>query len=150
MYVVTPLRHSVSLLYVTFPMRLQDHFNGTLFRFPLRTATAATASDIKPSPCGPESVMGLLEALQRVMPQALLFLKSVRVSVIAPAVHFRQMVVHYMQKCSFLLVGCSTVLSVCVGLRWQCCEMQWLMHLHELGMQHHTGCQGSVWFWSCW
>lgn len=56
----------------------QDRFNGTLFRFPLRDAVAAAASDIKATPTTPADVLGLFEALRGALPAALLFLKSVR------------------------------------------------------------------------
>ncbi|KXZ55127.1 hypothetical protein GPECTOR_3g279 [Gonium pectorale] len=57
---------------------MRERFNGTLFRFPLRGAAAAAASDIKSSSCGPEDVEALLEAFRRQLPSALLFLKNIR------------------------------------------------------------------------
>lgn len=53
-------------------------YDGTLFRFPLRSEHAAASSDIKPSPCTPEQVMSLLESFKGQLPRALLFLKNVR------------------------------------------------------------------------
>ena len=63
----------------TIPSQLaQGHFPGTLFRLPLRTSATAAASDIKPAAFSPEDGWALLGALAQELPEAMLFLKSVR------------------------------------------------------------------------
>ena len=57
---------------------LQSSFPGTLFRLPLRLPSAAASSSIKSSPTTTHQALALLESLQQQLPQALLFLKSVR------------------------------------------------------------------------
>lgn len=47
--------------YLFFGCELKKHFNGTLFRFPLRTATVARDSEISHASYSPESVMNLLD-----------------------------------------------------------------------------------------
>jgi hypothetical protein len=59
-------------------LHVQGSFPGTLFRFPLRNSTTAATSDIKPHPTSPQQALELLLSLQDVLPQALLFLKSLR------------------------------------------------------------------------
>jgi hypothetical protein len=56
----------------------QGSFQGTLFRFPLRSSSTAAASDIKASATSASQALGLLQSLAAVLPQALLFLKSLR------------------------------------------------------------------------
>ncbi len=46
--------------YLFFGCELKKHFNGTLFRFPLRTAAVARDSDISHASYSPTSVMNLL------------------------------------------------------------------------------------------
>lgn len=46
--------------YQFFGCELKSHFNGTLFRFPLRTAAAARDSEISHTSYSPDSVMNLL------------------------------------------------------------------------------------------
>lgn len=46
--------------YLFFGCELKKHFNGTLFRFPLRTATAARDSEISHASYSPDSVKKLL------------------------------------------------------------------------------------------
>lgn len=50
---------------------------GTLFRFPLRSAAAAAASDIKPAEAREADVHALLAGLRAGLPAALLFLRNV-------------------------------------------------------------------------
>jgi hypothetical protein len=57
---------------------LQGSFPGTLFRFPLRSSSTAAASDIKASATSAGQALALLQSLAAVLPQALLFLKSLR------------------------------------------------------------------------
>jgi hypothetical protein len=58
--------------------RAQGTFPGTLFRFPLRTDALAAVSDIKAQAFSAAGALDLLRSLRDVLPQALLFLKSVR------------------------------------------------------------------------
>ena len=53
-------------------------FNGTLFRFPLRTQDTAARSDIKSEPYPPSALRDLLQAFQEGVCRTLLFLKHVR------------------------------------------------------------------------
>ena len=46
--------------YLFFGCELKNRFDGTLFRFPLRTAAAARLSEISHASYSPESVMELL------------------------------------------------------------------------------------------
>lgn len=57
---------------------MQGTFPGTLFRFPLRNSTTAATSDIKSSSTSAEQALQLLQSLAEVLPQALLFLKSLK------------------------------------------------------------------------
>ncbi|CAN0518370.1 unnamed protein product [Scytosiphon promiscuus] len=47
--------------YLFFGCELKKRFDGTLFRFPLRTATVAHDSEISHASYSPESVMKLLD-----------------------------------------------------------------------------------------
>jgi hypothetical protein len=58
--------------------RVQGSFPGTLFRFPLRSSSTAAASDIKSNATSASQALQLLQSLAAVLPQALLFLKSLR------------------------------------------------------------------------
>lgn len=49
-----------------------------MFRFPLRGATTAATSDIKSSPTTAAQALQLLQSLADVLPEALLFLKSLK------------------------------------------------------------------------
>eukprot|EP00955_Chlamydomonas_euryale_P054543 355863-Chlamydomonas_euryale.AAC.1 len=64
--------------YRHFGCTMRRRFDGTLFRFPLRSGAAAAASEIKPVACTPHDVLALLHALREQLPAALLFLKSVK------------------------------------------------------------------------
>eukprot|EP00878_Enallax_costatus_P043923 GHUV01052036.1.p1 GENE.GHUV01052036.1~~GHUV01052036.1.p1 ORF type:complete len:121 (-),score=41.28 GHUV01052036.1:212-574(-) len=57
---------------------MQGTYPGTLFRFPLRSGATAATSDIKSSPTTAEQALQLLQSLAEVLPQALLFLKSLK------------------------------------------------------------------------
>ena len=57
---------------------MQGYFNGTLFRFPLRTEKTALQSDIKSTACAPERIIDLFNAFQEQLPSALMFLKHVQ------------------------------------------------------------------------
>lgn len=57
---------------------LQGSYPGTLFRFPLRSSTTAATSDIKSAPTSAAQALQLLQSLAEVLPQALLFLKSLK------------------------------------------------------------------------
>lgn len=59
-------------------LHLQGSYPGTLFRFPLRSTTTAASSNIKPQPTNPQQALQLLQSLTEVLPQALLFLKSLQ------------------------------------------------------------------------
>lgn len=57
---------------------LQGSYPGTLFRFPLRSDSTAAVSNIKAQPTTPQQALQLLQSLTDVLPQALLFLKSLQ------------------------------------------------------------------------
>jgi hypothetical protein len=57
---------------------LKGSYPGTLFRFPLRSGSTAAVSNIKAQPTTPEQALQLLQSLTDVLPQALLFLKSLQ------------------------------------------------------------------------
>lgn len=57
---------------------LQGSYPGTLFRFPLRSDSTAATSNIKAQPTTPQQALQLLQSLTDVLPQALLFLKSLQ------------------------------------------------------------------------
>jgi hypothetical protein len=69
--------HPLLCLYVLLLLP-QGSFHGTLFRFPLRSSSTAAASDIKASATSAGQALGLLQSLAAVLPQVLLFLKSLR------------------------------------------------------------------------
>eukprot|EP00803_Ostreobium_quekettii_P010692 evm.model.scf_230.1 EVM.evm.TU.scf_230.1 scf_230:55-29919(-) len=58
--------------------KLGERYNGTFFRFPLRTAAAAERSDIKKTAYTPEDVNELFRLFGQQAQRALLFLKCVR------------------------------------------------------------------------
>jgi sacsin len=57
---------------------MRQRFEGTIFRFPLRTAELARLSDIKRQECSPEHILELFDGFAEGAASALLFLKSVR------------------------------------------------------------------------
>lgn len=57
---------------------LQQPFPGTLFRFPLRTASVASRSQIKKEVYAPEDVKSLIDAFSVVVSETLLFLRNVK------------------------------------------------------------------------
>jgi len=57
---------------------LESEYKGTLFRFPLRNAESAKASEIKTAAYGIDDVYELLTNFRRLGPDALLFLKHIR------------------------------------------------------------------------
>ncbi|KAI5066266.1 hypothetical protein GOP47_0018890 [Adiantum capillus-veneris] len=63
--------------YMVFGCDLQHCFNGTLFRFPLRTSLTAARSQIKQTAYSPEMVLALLRDFQTIASEILLFLHSV-------------------------------------------------------------------------
>ncbi|KAK9808692.1 hypothetical protein WJX72_002029 [[Myrmecia] bisecta] len=72
--------------YLQFGCTLHETFQGTLFRFPLRSEATASTSDIKAAPYSPRDVLALFEAFRGEAGKALLFLKSVT----RVAVHVRR------------------------------------------------------------
>eukprot|EP00878_Enallax_costatus_P018109 GHUV01019053.1.p1 GENE.GHUV01019053.1~~GHUV01019053.1.p1 ORF type:complete len:1075 (+),score=289.48 GHUV01019053.1:149-3226(+) len=64
--------------YMHFGCTMEGTYPGTLFRFPLRSGATAATSDIKSSPTTAEQALQLLQSLAEVLPQALLFLKSLK------------------------------------------------------------------------
>ncbi|KAK9798935.1 hypothetical protein WJX73_003884 [Symbiochloris irregularis] len=64
--------------YLHFGCTMQQPFDGTLFRFPLRTEETAEMSEIKKEPYTLQAARRLLEAFQESAGLALLFLKSVQ------------------------------------------------------------------------
>lgn len=63
--------------YLHFGCDLQNHFPGTLFRFPLRTSNVAASSQIKKEGYRPESVVSLFSSFYTSAGEALLFLRNV-------------------------------------------------------------------------
>lgn len=57
---------------------VQGSYPGTLFRFPLRSDATAATSNIKGQPTSRQQALQLLQSLTDVLPQALLFLKSLQ------------------------------------------------------------------------
>ena len=57
---------------------MRERFEGTLFRFPLRSAEAAACSQIKSSACKASEVEALLHSFREQLGDTLLFLKSVQ------------------------------------------------------------------------
>ena len=64
--------------YKLFGCDFENHFDGTLFRFPLRSATTAPLSEIKNEPYSEESLDALLASFIAFAPQTLLFLRGVK------------------------------------------------------------------------
>ena len=64
--------------YLFFGCTLESRFNGTLFRFPLRTASTAKTSEIKQNASTVRDIQDLLESFRANAMQTLLFLKTVR------------------------------------------------------------------------
>ena len=60
-----------------FGCNLQERFEGTFFRFPLRTDVLAKRSEIKPKSCSTESVTELLTSFRANAASTLLFLRNV-------------------------------------------------------------------------
>ncbi|KAH7404684.1 hypothetical protein KP509_15G038000 [Ceratopteris richardii] len=63
--------------YTLFGCDLQHFYNGTLFRFPLRSSSAASRSQIKQMAYTPEMVFSLFQDFQIVASEVLLFLHNV-------------------------------------------------------------------------
>ena len=64
--------------YMRFGCDMRERFEGTLFRFPLRSAEAAACSQIKSSACKASEVEALLHSFREQLGDTLLFLKSVQ------------------------------------------------------------------------
>ncbi|KAK9663814.1 hypothetical protein RND81_14G000300 [Saponaria officinalis] len=64
--------------FLYFGCDLQNHFPGTLFRFPLRTSVVAPRSQIKQEGYAPEDVLSLFSSFSQVVSETLLFLRSVK------------------------------------------------------------------------
>ncbi|XP_059447074.1 uncharacterized protein LOC132178626 isoform X3 [Corylus avellana] len=64
--------------YLHFGCDLQHPFPGTLFRFPLRTETVASRSQIKKEGYAPEDIISLFSSFSEVVSDALLFLRNVK------------------------------------------------------------------------
>lgn len=64
--------------FLFFGCTLNAPFDGTLFRFPLRSAAAAARSEIKPEAYSLPALHKLIDAFRESAPRTLLFLKSVR------------------------------------------------------------------------
>ena len=64
--------------YLFFGCSLQQRFDGTLFRFPLRSSACAHASEIKQDPSTLADIRELLESFRTSALSTLLFLKNVR------------------------------------------------------------------------
>ncbi|GMH07070.1 hypothetical protein Nepgr_008910 [Nepenthes gracilis] len=64
--------------FLFFGCDLQHPFPGTLFRFPLRTASVAAVSQIKKEGFAPEDVMSLFSSFSEVVSETLLFLHRVK------------------------------------------------------------------------
>jgi hypothetical protein len=64
--------------YKMFGCDFKEHFNGTLFRFPLRTEEMGKSSEVKSTPCRPSDMFELLETFKSSIAESLLFLKNVR------------------------------------------------------------------------
>ncbi|XP_057525626.1 uncharacterized protein LOC130805043 isoform X1 [Amaranthus tricolor] len=64
--------------FMYFGCDLQKQFPGTLFRFPLRTASVASRSQIKQEVYAPEDVMSLFSSFSKVVSKTLLFLRRVK------------------------------------------------------------------------
>lgn len=64
--------------YQVFGCDMQQRYNGTLFRFPLRTEELAPLSEIKPQAYNAEEVLNLFENFKSQAAHSLLFLKSLK------------------------------------------------------------------------
>lgn len=64
--------------FLHFGCDLQHSFPGTLFRFPLRSATLASRSQIKKEGYAPEDVLSLFASFSNVVSDALVFLRNVK------------------------------------------------------------------------
>ncbi|KAL4347431.1 hypothetical protein GQ457_17G023690 [Hibiscus cannabinus] len=64
--------------FLYFGCDLQQFFPGTLFRFPLRSASVASRSQIKKEGYSPDDVMSLFSSFTAVVSDALLFLRNVK------------------------------------------------------------------------
>lgn len=64
--------------FLHFGCDLQNDFPGTLFRFPLRTSSVASRSNIKQEGYAPEDVMSLFSSFSEVVSETLLFLRRVK------------------------------------------------------------------------
>ena len=64
--------------FLFFGCDLRKRFDGTLFRFPLRTAEAAATSKLRQEAYSPEAVRGLLSSIHARAGELLLFVKNVR------------------------------------------------------------------------
>ncbi|KAH9612108.1 hypothetical protein KSS87_002588 [Heliosperma pusillum] len=64
--------------FLYFGCDLQNHFPGTLFRFPLRTPSVAPRSQIKQEGYAPEDVLSLFSSFSQVVSETLLFLRRVK------------------------------------------------------------------------
>ncbi|TYH39166.1 hypothetical protein ES332_D12G162000v1 [Gossypium tomentosum] len=64
--------------FLYFGCDLQQFFPGTLFRFPLRSASVASRSQIKKEGYSPDDVMSLFSSFSAVVSDALLFLRNVK------------------------------------------------------------------------
>jgi len=64
--------------YQVFGCDMHQRYNGTLFRFPLRTEELAPLSEIKPQEYRAEDVLNLFENFKNQAAHALLFLKSLK------------------------------------------------------------------------
>ncbi|OMO98695.1 Zinc finger, RING-type [Corchorus olitorius] len=64
--------------FLYFGCDLQQYFPGTLFRFPLRSASIALRSQIKQEGYSPDDVMSLFDSFSAVVSDALLFLRNVK------------------------------------------------------------------------
>ncbi|TQD90400.1 hypothetical protein C1H46_024037 [Malus baccata] len=65
--------------FLHFGCDLQHPFPGTLFRFPLRSASTASRSQIKKEGYAPEDVISLFASFSKVVSETLLFLRNVKV-----------------------------------------------------------------------
>ncbi|XP_075490038.1 uncharacterized protein LOC142528761 isoform X2 [Primulina tabacum] len=64
--------------FLHFGCDLQHPFPGTLFRFALRTSSAASRSQIKKEICAPADVLSLFSSFSEVVSETLLFLRNVQ------------------------------------------------------------------------
>ncbi|XP_021724690.1 uncharacterized protein LOC110692006 isoform X2 [Chenopodium quinoa] len=64
--------------FLHFGCDLQNQFPGTLFRFPLRTASTAPRSQIKQEGYEPEDVASLFSSFSKIVSETLLFLRRVK------------------------------------------------------------------------